>query len=203
VSHDDVTAPLVGEGVRRAYPPGSLVFAEGDPPGPTMVVTTGTVAVSTVAGGQIDAVGAGELVGELSALDGLPRSASVHAVTHVELRAIAPARFAELLGRHPELARHVRSVLDARRPLGDITRGPVGQGVPVDRLARWVLEQPVDGDGWLGVSLDDMAEGLDTSRELLSRAIDHLVGRGAVALDRGRLLVRSCPILERLADPPD
>jgi CRP/FNR family transcriptional regulator, cyclic AMP receptor protein len=196
-------APLLHEGTRRVYPATALLFAEGDPPGPTLVVAAGTVRIATESGGEIAVVGPGELVGEFSAVDGLPRSASVTAVTDVEVRAIAPVRFAELLEANPEIDRYVRRLLDERRHVSLIARGPVGQGVPVDRLAQWILVA-ADGadDDWLGGSLDDMAAGLDASRELLSRAIDHLVRRGAVDLDRGRLLIRSREILAQLADAP-
>jgi hypothetical protein len=75
-----------------------------------------------------------------------------------------------------------------------------GRHLPVDRLAAWVLAQPRQGD-WIDLSLGEVTQALGSSRELVSRAIDHLVGRGAVALERGRLLVRSDEALTALAGP--
>ena len=117
-------APLLHEGIRRVYPATALLFAEGDPPGPTLVVVAGTVRISTESGGEIAVVGPGELVGEFSAVDGLPRSASVTAVTQVEVRAIAPVRFAELLEANPEIDRYVRRLLDERRHVSVHRAGP-------------------------------------------------------------------------------
>jgi CRP-like cAMP-binding protein len=136
-------------------------------------------------------------------MDGLPRSASVVALTDVRVRAVAPLRFTELLQAHPFLARHVAGLLEHRaRRRPDEGRGPVGQSAPVARIARWLLERTeADGD-WVDLSLGALAADVGASRELLSRAIDHLVGRGAVALDRGRVLVRSRAALELLAATP-
>ena len=193
-----VGALLAVEGIRRVYPAGALVFGEGDPPGPTLVVVDGLVEITTI-GGRVGRAAAGELIGELSAMDGLPRSASVVALTDLQVRAIAPARFTDLVQRHPALARYVAALLHdrARRP-HPMGRGPIGQGAPVSGIARWLLDR-CDSDGdWLDPSLDELADAMGASRELLSRAVDHLVGRGAVALDRGRLLIRSRAVLEQL-----
>jgi CRP/FNR family transcriptional regulator, cyclic AMP receptor protein len=197
-----VVEVLRAQGVARSYPAGSLLFDEGDPPGPTLLVTAGAVEVTTTAAGTIATVVVDGLVGELSAVDGLPRSASARAVTDVEVRAIEPARFVQLLDDEPELCLHVLRLLVSRVRRTTVDRGPVGQGVPVDRLARWILGHR-GADDWVELSLEQVADELGSSRELLSRATDHLVGQGAVALERGRLLVRSTDTLATLARPPD
>jgi CRP/FNR family cyclic AMP-dependent transcriptional regulator len=197
-----VAGMLRGQGVARRYPAGALLFDEGDPPGPTLLVTAGVVEVATAAAGTIATVSVDGLVGELSAVDGLPRSASARAVTGVEVRAVEPGRFVELLDEDPELCRHVLRLLVSRVRRTTVDRGPVDQGVPVDRLARWILAHRGE-DEWIDLSLEQVADDLGCSRELLSRATDHLVGQGAVALERGRLLVRSADTLTAFTGPPD
>jgi CRP-like cAMP-binding protein len=197
---DGLVAALSGEGVARAYPSGATLFAEGDPPGPTLLVLTGQVDIILASGDVLNSAGPGELVGDLSAVDAQPRSASAVARTDVEVRAIAPGRFVELLDEQPELTKHLLWVLVARLRRNVVTIDTSGQYLPVDRLAAWILAQPRD-DVWVDLSLGDVSDALGSSRELVSRAIDHLVGRGAVALERGRLLVRSDEELRALAGP--
>ena len=197
-----VAGMLRSHGVARSYPAGALLFDEGDPPGPTLLVTAGVVEVTTMAAGTIATVGVDELVGELSAVDGLPRSASARAVTDVAVRAVEPGRFLQLLDDDPELCRHVLRLLVSRVRRTTVDRGPVDRGVPVDRLARWILVHRGDDD-WIDLSLEQVADELGCSRELLSRATDHLVGLGAVALERGRLLVRSSDTLTELGGRSD
>jgi CRP-like cAMP-binding protein len=197
---DELIAVLSQEGVARAYPAGAMLFAEGDPPGPTLLVLSGEVDIRLASGDVIATSVAGELVGDLSAVDAQPRSASAVARTDVEVRAIAPGRFVELLDEQPELTKRLLWVLVARLRRNVVEMDTSGQNLPVDRLAAWILAQPRDDD-WIDLSLGDVTAALGSSRELVSRAIDHLVGRGAVALERGRLLVRSDEALTDLAGP--
>ena len=66
---------------------------------------------------SINNLGAGDSFGELAALDGLPRSASVVAVTDVRLRAIGRDDFLAILRSAPEAALWI-----ARNLCGDVRR---------------------------------------------------------------------------------
>ena len=52
----------------------------------------------------LDDLDAGAYFGELAALDGRPRSASVMALTNTLIASLAPNRFLEVLAKHPEIA---------------------------------------------------------------------------------------------------
>ncbi len=84
-----------GLGHPREYGKGHIVFLEGDPPGDVYGVVRGRVKVviSTRDGREvaISYKQAGELFGELAAIDGLPRSATALALDDVSLVAVAPA----------------------------------------------------------------------------------------------------------------
>jgi CRP-like cAMP-binding protein len=58
-------------------PADELLFAAGDPGGAMFVILEGEAAVRTDDGRTLSTVGAGDVLGELAALDGAPRSASV------------------------------------------------------------------------------------------------------------------------------
>jgi CRP/FNR family transcriptional regulator len=56
----------------------------------------------------------GSIVGDLAVIDGLPRSASVHAITDCELRRLSRAAFERLAQEHPEIHRYLVKLLAAR-----------------------------------------------------------------------------------------
>jgi len=56
----------------------------------------------------------GAVVGDLAVIDGLPRSASVHAFTNCELRFLSRVAFERLAQEHPEIHRYLVRLLAAR-----------------------------------------------------------------------------------------
>jgi len=56
----------------------------------------------------------GAVVGDLAVIDGLPRSASVHALTNCGLRFISRAAFEHLAQEHPEIQQYLVKLLAAR-----------------------------------------------------------------------------------------
>ena len=56
----------------------------------------------------------GAVVGDLAVIDGLPRSASVHALTDCELRFLSRAAFERLAQEHPQIHQYLMKLLAAR-----------------------------------------------------------------------------------------
>lgn len=100
---------LVGLGARRRYPGGRALFREGDVAHEVLVLISGAVkiVVGSAEGQEVvlDVFEAGSLLGELSAIDGKPRSAMVVALGPVEVLAVAATTFNEFLDRHPAVMR--------------------------------------------------------------------------------------------------
>lgn len=65
------------------------------------------VSVGSVEGEEVilDVLEVGSLVGELSVMDGKPRSATVSALSPVEVLAVGAVAFNEFLDRHPQVLR--------------------------------------------------------------------------------------------------
>jgi CRP/FNR family transcriptional regulator len=59
-------------------------------------------------------LGAGSIVGELAMLDGLPRSATVQALRDSRLTFLARSVFLEVLREHPQIYRHLLTILVER-----------------------------------------------------------------------------------------
>lgn len=94
-------------GVRRRFPAGAVLFLEGDAAYEALVVLRGElkVTVGTREGREVvlDVFGPGALLGELSVIDGKPRSATVSALSAVEVLSIPTAPFNDFLDRHPRV----------------------------------------------------------------------------------------------------
>ncbi len=91
-----------------SFPEGPII-KENDPPDGLYIIKSGMVRVSKAAGaGEIEAVLAilrpGNTFGELSLLDGEPRSASVTALQPVECYFLGRETFLSALQEHPGIA---------------------------------------------------------------------------------------------------
>jgi CRP-like cAMP-binding protein len=94
-------------------PAGTVLTRAGDPGEAFFLVLDGRV-VAEVSPRKRVRMGPGEFFGEMSLLDGGPRSATVAADTDVRLLVIARRDFSLLLSKVPDLVRHLLVVLTKR-----------------------------------------------------------------------------------------
>lgn len=105
---------LASTGDRVSVPAGSTMMTEGQRGRETAVIISGDVAV--VHDGHVLArLGPGEVVGELSMLDGVPRNADVRTVTNVELLVFSLEGFRQALAASAELRSQFQAAADAHR----------------------------------------------------------------------------------------
>lgn len=102
-----------------------LLYSAGDEGHGCYRVEKGLVKLSILSadGGEriLDALGPGAIVGELSMIDGAPRSTAVYALNDTELSYISRAAFLAFADSNPELYRHVATLLAQRvREMNDI-----------------------------------------------------------------------------------
>ena len=98
---------------RMRYREGAVVVEEGATGGRFFVIQSGTAKV-VVRGRTRATLGPGAYFGELSVLDGEPRTASVVAAEPLEVWSIADFNFRPLLKDRPALALKLLSALTAR-----------------------------------------------------------------------------------------
>jgi len=95
-------------GQRRRYPRGSTLFREADPSDWVVLLMEGRVKVSVVSAAGSEILLAirepGTLLGELSALDGEPRSATVTALDPVVAVVVSAQDFRAFLASNPQAA---------------------------------------------------------------------------------------------------
>ena len=92
---------------------GTTLTREGQVGHEMLVIVSGTALVSR-GGQQVATVGAGDFQGEISILDGGPRTATVTATTDMEILVATAQEFNALLDASPMVARRILPAL-ARR----------------------------------------------------------------------------------------
>jgi CRP/FNR family cyclic AMP-dependent transcriptional regulator len=214
-AHDGFLATLRGEdraalertGGTRAYEPGASLFREGEPSRAVFLVTKGRVRVWQTAGDGTDVVLAvvatGGLLGELSALDGQPRSASAVAVELVTAVVVPADRFVDFLQTRPGVAVHLLRLVARRLRDADGRHAEVVSQDVEGRLARRLLElagENGDGRGIRGVTHDELAGWVGASREAISRTLAGMRKAGWLTTGRAAIDLRDLEALRRRAE---
>jgi CRP/FNR family transcriptional regulator, cyclic AMP receptor protein len=104
---------LTRSGRQTQHGDGHEVIVEGSGALGFHLITAGEARVTT--GSTVRrTLGVGDYFGEISVIDGLPRSASVEAVGSLETFAVHPVIFEKILDDHPDFARGLMMVLCKR-----------------------------------------------------------------------------------------
>jgi CRP/FNR family transcriptional regulator, cyclic AMP receptor protein len=192
---------LLSRGVRRPFRRGSFLMTEGEISDHVAVVLSGRAKVSSYTADGKEVVlavrGPGELLGELSALDGGPRSASVAALEAVDALVIPSERFEAFLEAHPRLAILVLQMTTRRLRDADRKRVEFGAYDTPGRVARRLLELverygEAEGTGMrisLSLTQDELAGWTGSSREAVSKALREFRDRGWIETGRRSIVV--------------
>lgn len=109
---------LLALGTQVSYPPGRMLMREGDDTAFVVILTEGVAKATATAPAGREALLAirmgGDLAGELAALDGRPRSATVVTCGPVEARVATGPDFVGLLRREPAIAQAVSASVAAK-----------------------------------------------------------------------------------------
>jgi CRP-like cAMP-binding protein len=190
------TAELMAAGRRRPYPGRVTIFHEGDDAGPVVVLLAGRVKVGTVGGAGREAIvavrGPGDLLGELSAIDGGPRSATVTTLEDVEALLVPGSGFAALLEHRPRIALVLLRMVAARLRYADSQQAQFATHDVVGRVAQRLLDigerfgATEDGriELVLPLTQEELAAWTGASREAVSKAL--LVLRRLRIVETGR-----------------
>ena len=197
---DEMLAAIARRGGVRDYPANALLIREGDQSDAFFILLAGRVKVygSGEDGREViyNTLGPGEYFGELSLLDGAPRSASVASLEPLRCVLVRGVEMREFLAQHPDFAFHLiqRLALLLRRSTENVKSLALDD--VYQRVARMLNElagaEPSDG-GPRQVSLkltqQDIAERVGSSREMISRIFKQLLQGGYVEQRDGRLVL--------------
>jgi CRP/FNR family cyclic AMP-dependent transcriptional regulator len=201
VDYSTVGDAIVDLGRRRVYAPGDLLFLEGDRSHSAYVCIEGRVRIFlTTPSGRELLIGIkvpGDEFGELSALDGRPRSASVAAIDRTVVAVLPAARYLDLLHRAPHLSVSVCQSLSAElRRANDrlVTRNSNNATVRTGRmlveLASMMMRHGGDAETYeLPLTQTDLAGWIGATRESTARALARFRRAGLVRTGRGHIVV--------------
>jgi CRP/FNR family cyclic AMP-dependent transcriptional regulator len=209
----ELAAALFDGGRAVTLAAGAILFQAGDPCTGCYQVIEGLLKVTLdLASGReriLAILGQGALVGELSVIDGSPRSAAVTAIRDTKLRFVSRARFEEFARANPEIYRAVAAVLAGR--LRDIDSALAAGFLSVKgRTARTflTLADAFGKDVGSGrilirqkVSQGDLAALAGVARENLSRILQDWMQGGLVSRLAGYYCVENKAALQREAEP--
>lgn len=207
--NDAEFADLRRGGRPRRWERGATVFTEGDVSDWALVLTSGRVKVSSHTANGTEVVlavrGPGALLGDMSAIDGEPRSATVTALEPVEGLVIGD--FPGFLREHGRVAVLLLKMVTARLRDADRKRVEYGAFDTTGRVATRLVElaerygEPVHGGirVALPLSQDELAGWTGASREAVSKALRTLRDRGLIETGRRRVIVYDLEGLRRRA----
>jgi CRP-like cAMP-binding protein len=188
-------------GTRRRFDAGATMFMEGDRSGSVLAILAGRVKVyATSADGQdfvLAVRGPGEVLGDFSAIDDAPRSASGVALEPVEVRVIPARAFRDFLFDTPGAGLALLTTMVDRMRDSDRLRVGLGArdtlGRVSLRLFELVEECGVQEDGSTRIDMpltqDDLAGWVAASREAVARALASLRKRGIITTARREIRV--------------
>jgi CRP/FNR family cyclic AMP-dependent transcriptional regulator len=184
---------------------GDVLLREGDAPSAVLLLLSGTVKLTKLAvsgrEAMLDLRGPGDIVGELGALDGRPRSASVVALSDVDVLSLSGETFGVLVEEREGIGRALQLTMAGR--LREASDRQLEQGTSdvmarvCRRLGELADSHGVSVDGGVmiarAVSQQELAQWTGVSRDGVVRALSELRARDLVDTGRNRILIKDVP----------
>ncbi|GIF26562.1 CRP-like cAMP-binding protein [Actinoplanes tereljensis] len=203
---------LLARSARRRYLSGRRILREGVLGSHVVVLESGFVKVTTAVEGCETLLAIrlpGELIGEIGALTGTPRNATVTACGTVYAAVVTRAGFEEFLRGHPEASNLVMAVIAGQLRWANRRRSDFAAFPAHIRLARLLVEiaeacgRPLaDGSIQIVVPLSqpELAAMIAIARATMQKAIHELRARKLISTSYRRIVVLDIKGLARLAD---
>ncbi len=181
---DDADA-LFAAGTRRTFDNGELLCREGDVGSTIVVVLSGCVKLTkTALNGRetmLELRGPGDVLGEMSVVDGAPQSANAVALDDVEVLTIDASRFDALRHERAPIANALLAVVVRRLRQASGRQLELGTDDGISRVCRRLVElasahgeQRADGMLVQLLSQQDLADWAGVSRDGVVRALHEL-----------------------------
>jgi CRP/FNR family cyclic AMP-dependent transcriptional regulator len=179
-----------------------VIVTEHQPGDSLFVISNGKVKVSLSSekGREVilSVLGAGDFFGEMSLLDGEPRSARVTALRPTQLNVLSRDGLVDYLMRSPQTALKIMAEMSRRLRRADEIIGNLALLDVYGRVARILLDlAKKDGEQREdGILIDDrptqqdLAAMVGTSRETVSRALNEFSRRGYLTMSGRRILLK-------------
>jgi CRP-like cAMP-binding protein len=208
---DEEAANLRSRAVTRRFRRGATLMNQGEAPGRVLVIEEGRAKITAITEDGRELVlafgGPGDLLGELSALGGSPRVATVRALEPLSALAVASGEFEAFLDANPHVALVILRVVIARLRVADRQQVEFAAYQTVTRVARRLVELTErygeqSGEGiriTLPISQEELAGWAGASREATTNALRDLRAVGLIETRRRHITVLDPEQLEQMA----
>lgn len=196
---------------KQTYPPGALLFAEGQNPRGVLVLCSGRVKLSTASReGKVlilKVASPGNVLGLSAVLSGVAYEATAETVTPCRVNFVTRDHLANFLSRYGEAglraARAVsREYQDACLEIQEILLAPSSAGKVAKLLLSWAdhsSRNDCEGRVRSMLTHEEMAQMIGASRETVTRVIAQLKRKQIIRLEGSTLVIRNRIGLEQLA----
>ena len=200
------------DGRRQRLRVGTALFTEGDASSRVVLMLSGRVRISTFSDEGQETIlafrGAGEVLGELAAIDGEDHMATVTVVEEGEALIVPAGKFLAVLETEPGIAVSLLRSVIGRLRNADRLRAEFAALDVTGRVARRLINlaatdgTPVEDGIRIGLQLSqrELAGWVGASREAVNKALAQLEDQGLVTRDHGALIVRDIEGLRRRAN---
>jgi CRP/FNR family transcriptional regulator, cyclic AMP receptor protein len=204
-------AALTAAGYIRTWQPGDFIALQGDPPGGLIVILHGRVKISVTndrgESAPIAARGPGHIIGELSPIADVPRTATMQAIEETRSLIIPRDRLLAVLAKNPAITNELLSAAAIRLQESDRLRLETGGPDFSARFASLLVElcaqcSPDAGDDDLidlPFGQEELAGFARVSRSTLVRGLDELRTLGVIKTSRRRVTIVRLRALRDLA----
>ena len=192
---------LMEAGRVRSHPVGSMLFLQGDDSHGVQIILSGTVklTVLTLDGREVvlELRGPGEILGEMSAVDGEPRSATATVIEEAEVLTIGLAAFQEQFAKDAEIAAEMLRSVTQRLREASMRQLELGTSDALARVCSRLAEladrhgEP-EGDAVQvdsPISQEDLAEWAGLSRDAVVKALKTMRGLGWIETGRRSITI--------------
>jgi len=199
---------LAGSLGRRTFAKGMIIFHKGSPGRTMYIVESGKVRIFTLSeSGQevtLNIYGPGEVFGEFSLLDGLPRSAGAVALEKTVTLTLHRDHFFQHLEANPSMARGIIEVLTARLRFTTEHAESLAFLDVYGRVAMRLLDLAGRyGTGEDGTELDlrltqtELATWVAATRESVNKVLGAFRDQGLIAVEGHKITILDLEELER------
>ena len=188
----------------------AVIFRQGDPSRGLYVVERGRVKISasSAEGREIalNLLGPGEVIGEITLVDGGPRTADAIACEPVRLLALDRADLIPFLEQSPALMLRMLAALSARvRWVSQRYEDSMFLPLPA-RMAKRLLflgenfgvNSPAGRRLTVSLPQRELASHMGVTRETINRLLQEWRDSGLIAIDRGVIVLKDMPGLARM-----
>jgi CRP-like cAMP-binding protein len=186
-------------------PKNAVIFRQGDPGNEMFVIASGRIRLTIGTEGhekEVALLGPGEFFGELSLLEGAPRSATAQAAEDSTLLAISRDVFAMMVQDDLDIVFRMlniqgRRLTQTNQPIQELT-----QRLGTLRVAAHTLRRVFAANSTLphAVDLEELSAQASLSPQAIQAVVAELVQSGVGSLQNGRWTIETRAHVEKLLD---